>query len=60
MTRTDDQHLNALIADLQRQRRDLEGMLDERNRSKETTDEIVDKIVELRKRSEELIRRTRK
>lgn|GEM_PF-4342811 len=43
-----------LIADLQRQRRQLESDLDDTDRSHRTTEEILDKIVELKERAAKL------
>jgi len=52
---TDDRHLAGLIADLQRQRKDLEAMLDDTQRSLQSTAEIVEKIIDLKRRSEVLL-----
>jgi len=46
--------MDMLIADLQRQRRQLESDLDDTDRSHRTTEEILDKIVELKERAAKL------
>ncbi|MEO6260773.1 MAG: hypothetical protein ABIP63_10500 [Thermoanaerobaculia bacterium] len=56
MTRPDD--LSNIIADLQRQRRDLEAQLDETSRSRTSTAQVVEKIIDLKQRAEEIRQNT--
>ena len=56
MTKPDD--LSNLIADLQRQRRVLEVDLDDTARSQKSTAQIVEKIIEIKQRAEEIRQRT--
>lgn len=46
--------LNGILAELARQRRDLEKQLDQTDRSQQSTNDIVQKIDRLKARSEEL------
>lgn len=56
MAKPDD--LSNLIADLQRQRQSLEADLDETARSQKSTAKIVEKIIEIKQRAEEIRQRT--
>lgn len=56
MTKPDD--LSNLIGDLQRQRKSLEADLDETARSQKSTAKIVDKIIEINERAEQIRQRT--
>lgn len=49
MSKPDD--LTNLIADLQRQRKQLEENLDDTDRSRESTAQIVEKIIDLKHRA---------
>ena len=49
-----DNDLAALLASLQRQRRDLEKNLDDTDRSRKSTQDLIDKIVELKVRAAKL------
>jgi hypothetical protein len=46
--------LKGILAELARQRRDLEQQLDQTGRSQQSTNEIVQKIDQLKARAEEL------
>lgn len=54
MTKPDD--LSNIIADLQRQRRDLEAQLDETSRSRISTAQVVEKIIDIKQRAAEIRR----
>ncbi len=56
MTKPDD--LSNLIGDLQRQRKSLEADLDETARSQKSTAKIVDRIIEINERAEQIRQRT--
>lgn len=56
MTKPDD--LSNIIADLQRQRRELEAQLDETSRSRTSTAQVVEKIIDIKQRAEEIRRGT--
>ena len=56
VTKTDD--LSNLIGDLQRQRRQLDADLDDTARSQKSTAQIVEKIIEIKQRAEEIRQRT--
>lgn len=49
--------LKGILAELARQRRDLEQQLDQTGRSQQSTNDIVQKIDQLKARSEELMAR---
>lgn len=49
-----DHDLAALLDDLKRQRRDLEKNLDDTDRSQKTTQELIDRIVEMKIRAAKL------
>lgn len=49
-----DRNLAALLADLLRQRRDLEKNLDDTDRSRKSTQNLIDRIVELKVRAAKL------
>ena len=56
MTKPDD--LSNLIGDLQRQRKTVNVDLDETARSQKSTAKIVEKLIELKERAEEIRQRT--
>ena len=56
VTKTDD--LSNLIGDLQRQRRQVDADLDDTARSQKSTAQIVEKIIEIKQRAEEIRLRT--
>lgn len=55
LTKPDD--LSNLIGDLQRQRRELDHELDETARSRRSTAEIVERIISLKQRAQDLEQR---
>lgn len=49
-----DKDLTALVNDLQRRRRELEKNLDDTDRSRKSTQDLIDKIVEMKTRAAKL------